>query len=113
MGGSTCTSNESRWEIMISPYFIELEVSSYMTENVQISTTVIRIFLISHSTMLHLKHLTSVSVVPPMTVTPANKKEKSPQKYRVAQNHGKQVLRISHINFHFTIIQFVDIPHGQ
>ena len=33
--------------------------------------------------------------------------------YRVAQNHGKQVLRISHIKFHFTIIQFVVIPHGQ
>jgi len=33
--------------------------------------------------------------------------------YRVAQNHGKQVLRISPIKFHFPIIQFVVIPHGQ
>ena len=33
--------------------------------------------------------------------------------YRVAQNHGKQVLRISPIKFHFLIIQFVVIPHGQ
>ena len=35
------------------------------------------------------------------------------EKYRVAQNHGKQVLRISPIKFHFPIIQFVVIPHGQ
>ena len=35
------------------------------------------------------------------------------KKYRVAQNHGKQVLRISPIKFHFPIIQFVVIPPGQ
>ena len=33
--------------------------------------------------------------------------------YRVAQNHGKQVLRISPIKFLFHILQFVVIPHGQ
>ena len=33
--------------------------------------------------------------------------------YRVAQNHGKQVQRISPIKFQFPIIQFVVIPHGQ
>ena len=33
--------------------------------------------------------------------------------YRAEQNHGKQVVRISPIKFHFPIIQFVVIPHGQ
>ena len=33
--------------------------------------------------------------------------------HRFAQNQGKQVLRISHIKFHFSIIEFVVIPHGQ
>ena len=33
--------------------------------------------------------------------------------YRVRQNHGKQVLRISCIEFHLTKFQFVVIPHGK
>ena len=33
--------------------------------------------------------------------------------YRVAQNHGKQVLRISCMKFHLLTFQFVVIPHGK
>ena len=33
--------------------------------------------------------------------------------YRVAQNHGKQVLRMSCIKFHLPTFQFVVIPHGK
>ena len=33
--------------------------------------------------------------------------------YRVAQNHGKQVLRISCMKFHLITFQFVVIPHGK
>ena len=32
---------------------------------------------------------------------------------RVKQNHGKQILRISHAKFHLPIIQFAAIPHGK
>ena len=35
------------------------------------------------------------------------------EQYRAGQNHGKQVLRISPIKFHFPIIQFVVITNGQ
>ena len=33
--------------------------------------------------------------------------------YRVGQNHGKQVLRISCIKFHLLTFQFVVISHGK
>ena len=33
-------------------------------------------------------------------------------KYRVAQNHGIQVLGVTHTQFHLPFIQFVVIPHG-
>ena len=33
--------------------------------------------------------------------------------YRDAQNHGKQVLRISCMKFHLLTFQFVVIPHGK
>ena len=38
--------------------------------------------------------------------------QEHPNIYRVAQNHGKQVLRITHTKFHLPITQFVVIPHG-
>ena len=55
----------------------------------------------------------SISVTIPDTIFMFVRETNAVIQYRVAQNHGKQVLRVIHTKFHLPVIQFVVIPHGQ